>query len=413
MASVPRRSAEERTLQSAEEGGERPEHGVRGCIRFAGAELTLDYSERRSPVAIAEPPLTLSTHARFEGMSGTILIPPKRLRMIPREQRLAHEYSFFLHDQCAKLLVEHEQAETHVVKLTFVNDEEHSKFENLARASNPIDALRAIGRENEAKRVVLNSVTKGLVSDYLHHIFEALRCLERRKFVVALNLLRKPLVDSLLYLSWLLADEEGFYTTFTSRSPEDLTSTKLGNRRLEILKAALLSTSLAQVFEAAEIESVVYDKSNRAGLYWLMQRAVHLITTMHEAIKTEPENFNFIFKRYTDDDVYVGLYASLPLILLYTSHVIAELFDRIQPMDRGAKSAFNARTMAGFTLVKAGPGTAIVESILPQFAEGLTCSSCGTPPKFTRHNAVRAILSDTVRCAKCGRVSAFPLSWIL
>ena len=40
-----------------------------------------------------------------------------------------------------------------------------------------------------------------MVSDCLHHVYKALRCLEKRKVIVALNLLRKPLTDKFLYLS--------------------------------------------------------------------------------------------------------------------------------------------------------------------------------------------------------------------
>jgi hypothetical protein len=58
-----------------------------------------------------------------------------------------------------------------------------------------------------------------------------LQCLEKRKSVVALNLLRKPLMDSQVYLSWMLGDEDAFYEAFTSVDPEALTPRRLGHRR--------------------------------------------------------------------------------------------------------------------------------------------------------------------------------------
>ena len=55
--------------------------------------------------------------------------------------------------------------------------------------------------------MAINTITIGMVSDCLHHIYEALRCMERRKVVVAFNLLRKPLkvaaLRALMYqLTW-------------------------------------------------------------------------------------------------------------------------------------------------------------------------------------------------------------------
>jgi hypothetical protein len=56
-----------------------------------------------------------------------------------------------------------------------------------------------------------------LTSDFLHHVYEGLWCLEKRKIVVAFNVLRKPLKDNLTYLCWMLADPEDFYATYLCR----------------------------------------------------------------------------------------------------------------------------------------------------------------------------------------------------
>ena len=60
-----------------------------------------------------------------------------------------------------------------------------------------------------------------MVSDCLHHLYEALCCMEKRKVIVAHNLLRKPLTDNLMYLSWMLGDEDAFYAAFTAESGDD------------------------------------------------------------------------------------------------------------------------------------------------------------------------------------------------
>jgi len=344
--------------------------------------------------------------------SSVGLIPRKRLQWIPSSQRLAHEYCYFLHDSCVRVLVEYEKAEAHLVRFKFESKAEAEKFEAIADADSAVAGLRAIGRLEEARRVVLNTVTLALVSDCMHHIFEALRCMERRKFVVALNLLRKPLLDSLVFLSWMLGDEEDFYRTFTEQSPSGLTAKLVGNRRPLIISSALSKTEITDIIKADWVESTLFDPANKRGLYWLLQRAVHLITTQKVELRTEPENFNFIFKRHTDDDVYVGVYDALPGVLLYLSHIVMELFQRIQPMDEGAKRAFTVRSTGGYHLVRRSEAGLQIQHHFVNLLATLKCAACETSLKFTHHNCARILLNESFRCSTCRRVTPFPFAWL-
>lgn len=121
------------------------------------------------------------------------LIPRRRLRWIPKHLRLAHEYAFFLHDEAGRLLVEYEGAEAHFVKVKFKSKRDAKAFDNPEDSSG-LTVLRKLGYEKQARRVILNQITMAMVSDCLHHIYEALICLEKRKVIVACNLLRKPLL---------------------------------------------------------------------------------------------------------------------------------------------------------------------------------------------------------------------------
>jgi len=51
-------------------------------------------------------------------------------------------------------------------------------------------------------------------------VHEALKALEKRKFVVAFALLRKPLKQSLMFATWICADAQNFFTQL-ERSPAD------------------------------------------------------------------------------------------------------------------------------------------------------------------------------------------------
>ena len=282
------------------------------------------------------------------------LIPRQRLQHIPCGLRLAHEYCYFLHDECVRMLGQYEAARAHFVTVNFQSKVEASTFATLAK-DDSIAALRATGYPNEARRVVLNTITMAMVSDCLHHLFEALKCLEKRKSVVALNLLRKPLMDSLVYLSWMLGDEDAFYDTFASGDPEALTPRILGSRRQKIIAQALARTQIAELLEADFIWESIFDAGNAYGLYGLFQHAVHLITIQRIELRTSSENFNFIFKDPFDDDVYEDVYGHLPALLLYLSHVILALFDRVKPMDGGAKRALFVRPSASVSSRRIAP----------------------------------------------------------
>lgn len=85
-------------------------------------------------------------------------IPRNRLRWIPQDLRLAHEYCFFLHDKCVRLLAEYEAARAHIVTVKFRSKIENRNFAKIARES-PIDAMRATDYPEVARRVTLNTVT--------------------------------------------------------------------------------------------------------------------------------------------------------------------------------------------------------------------------------------------------------------
>jgi hypothetical protein len=251
-----------------------------------------------------------------------------------------------------------------------------------------------------------------MVSDCLHHIYEGLRCFEKRKIVVAFNLLRKPLKDSLLYLCWILGDEDEFYETFMSGVPEELTQKKLGNRRQGILTKAVNSTAVAPLIDPALLNQILFDRKSPQSLELAFQHAVHLVTDMHVELRTSPKNFTFIFKRYTDDDTYEGAYKWLPYVLLFLSHVIMGLFDRMRPMDEGAKSAHFIRTMFAYSIIEGADASSTMEYLERALSEKVKCARCASSIKLTRSNAIKVAVTDSFRCTACGKKNPFPFSYL-
>lgn len=340
-------------------------------------------------------------------------LPRAHLRGLPKPVRLAHEYCFFLHDETLRMLVEYEGARAHFVRHDFADAEQAQAYARLAETLHPIDAMRRLGLEAQARRVVLNQVVMAMTSDVLHHLYEGLRCLEKRKSIVALNLLRKPLIDNLLYLSWMCGDEDAFYEAFTNGGPQALQPKVLGNHRQDILAKAMAATEIAGLIDPAYVHETIFDAKNPYGLYRLFQHAVHLVTFDRLELRTEPENFNLIFKSPSDDDLYHAVYEQLPTLILFLAHVLSTLFDRMRPMDKGARTAFMVRSAQGYWLTQGGQAAEQSRSDLTKMlTANFRCGDCDTPLKMTDHNMARIILAETCRCTTCGTVSGFPVSWI-
>lgn len=343
--------------------------------------------------------------------TGINLIPRNRLSLIPKNLRLAHEYCFFIHDECTRILLEYESARAHAVNVKFRNERDSKIFSTKLAKRDPIAMMRSLGYEIEARKVVLNQITMAMVSDCLHHIFEALKCLEKRKVVVAFNLLRKPLTDNLLYLSWMLGDEDAFYLAFTKNSPRGITSSILKGRRSEIISKALAVTDISDILDSEYIDKILFDKSNPTGFQKLFQHAVHLVTVQEINLQTTPESFNFIFYGNDHGDLYEATYHVLPYVLLYISHVIFKLFERIAAPHGGSKTAFNVRSILGFYLLQGFDLEAYAVQRLSGF-KIIKCPDCQAPLKMTPHNAARLVLNESFRCVTCRRRHPFPFSWI-
>lgn len=306
------------------------------------------------------------------------IIPRKRLRWIPSKFKAAHEYCFFLHDECVRALVEYEGAQAHDVSFKFKRPQDAPAFERLAK-DNPIHAMRVLGYERQARKLVLNQVTMALVSDCLHHIYEALTCIERRKIVVAFNLLRKPLKDSLLMLSWMFGNEDGFYSAFASGNPELLSPKRIGNRRPMALNRCF--------------------KRPFTWLRWNMRSSARSLRISISYSSNTP--------------IPISMKGSIAGCLMCcctyrTSSWVCLI--AFAPWDEGGMDAFYVRSTNGYALAcDINTGT-ILADMKGWFGDRLICPKCKVPLNITRHNGLRILLGESIKCTWCGRVSPFPFS---
>ena len=337
------------------------------------------------------------------------LVPRNRLENLPEQVWAHHELCFFLHDECVRAMAEYETAGAHLERIEFSDPEEFGRFEALCEHTDTIEALRELGYANASKRVVLNTICIAMISDCLHHVYEGLRCFEKRKFVVGFNLLRKPLTENLLYLSWIYGNPDEFYVQFTRGDPTLLTLQELGEKRKRIYLETIKNLEHYYLFDADHLACIINSKRNEGGFQKFFQHAVHLITTWKGEIRTPSENFNFIFKNPADDDIYDFVYQHLPYVLLFMSHVFVGIFDRMQKMDETSKHLFHMRTMLAHDLISGADERRSLSNFEQKLTTYPSCSKCSTACKITLYNAVSMLLVSKFRCTSCRTVHPFLL----
>jgi len=122
-----------------------------------------------------------------------------------------------------------------------------------------LELLKKSGFNEASKHLVLAHLILGLTSDLLHFLFEGLCCLEKRKFAVALSLLRKPLKENMLFLAWLLGDPEDFLTRFEKDNYSSLNGLQQQRRR-ELLTLAGGQLATKDAFDGELIERMIFSK---------------------------------------------------------------------------------------------------------------------------------------------------------
>ncbi|UXK07034.1 hypothetical protein N5094_11375 [Shewanella putrefaciens] len=167
------------------------------------------------------------------------IIDEDRLTLLPDKYRVAHEFCFYLHDKLAQMLVEYD--------LNRIQDTVADAFEKVIVEAGQEDKFEDVDlleymKENELiepyRHHIVSHTIMALTSDMLHFIYEALTCLEKRKFSVAFSLLRKPLKEHLFFLSWILADEDDFISRFESNNHISFNGVTK-EKRIEIIGKAI------------------------------------------------------------------------------------------------------------------------------------------------------------------------------
>lgn len=200
-----------------------------------------------------------------------------------------------------------------------------------------------------------------------------------------------------------------FYCQFMHGDSKYLSQSKIGSDRRGIYSDAIRQLPYGDVFDAERIESLIYDRKHRYGFELFFQHAVHLVTIKYPELRTEPENFNFIFKDPRDDDLYELIYNSLPYLMLFMSHVVMGVFNEVHTMDDTSRTLFGTRSMLAYSLI-----------VIPEKDEALRqfhrvirylpkCQYRERECKLTPFNASRMLLRSEFRCTYCRKKNTFML----
>jgi hypothetical protein len=334
-----------------------------------------------------------------------------RLALIPRRYRERHELCFYVHDVMVSLLKQAETYRVSTVQYTFKNDAEAEAFK---KHNDPISFFLENGQRDVAMQITLNQVSLALYADLLHFVHEALKALEKRKFVVAFALLRKPLKQSLMFATWMCADSQNFFTQL-ERSPADYMEEKdlPKERRLELLKTAISRLENADFFDAQLIYDIVFDKNLETGLAPLFDKAAHLVTSRGALMKTEELNLNFIFKNLGDNDVYDTVYLRLAYILIYLMLVQVTLYSRMQGVKKTFSDWILLTSLGAYQSLFVKGRSPLIDSLNKALSEFLTCPHCRTDLRINKSYGARFFVTQELHCQRCNADHQFPLFWLL
>jgi hypothetical protein len=253
-----------------------------------------------------------------------------------------------------------------------------------------------------------------LTADMLNFIYEGLTALGKRKYVVGFATLRKPFRETLFYLSLLLADEDEFFRLFENGPSDGMKLREFRPAQREgIFQAALTTMLVDEVFDAKHLNRIAFDKSDPDGLAGLFDKAQHLVTSFNLNLRTEPLNFNFVFKDSRDADVFQASYPHIAYVLMYLFGVVTSLFSRALPIDKDHVGKLVLIMFAVYHSLFCRGRSPIVATVNRAFKDIMKCTVCDAEFTIDKAGAPRFFIAERMVCKRCGADTDFPILWLM
>ncbi len=342
-------------------------------------------------------------------------LPSERLQLLPESYWLHHEFCFYLHDSVLNLLIQYDKADKqNLVYNSFI---EVIKEKNLAEKFKDkclLDILKSMENPIAYKKHILGHTILALTSDMLHFLYEALSCIEKRKFSVAFSLLRKPFKEHLFFLSWILADEDDFIRRFESDNYKSFNFPKKFNQELrkKIIADAISRLHSKEAFDEDLIFKLIYSKNHEYGFEPTWQRATHLTTSMGDLLRTEDYSFNFIFENPSDDYYFDFLEGGLPYLMFYLMQVALACFNKIHVTNDKTVDHLIYSSLCVFECIS-DDKPELMDKTQEMFKEFLKCIHCNDELLLNKDNFSRILISEKFNCNGCKLENEFPFYWLL
>lgn len=335
------------------------------------------------------------------------LIADERMRGIPKKLRRVHEATFYFHDRLVEAIREVDKTGPRTISID-VPQEMIARLPSLSDMD-AIELLRAIGQPEKAKAIILGECVLALTVDALLFLQEALFAYEKGKLRVSLSLLRKPMKENLLYLEWILADEDDFLAAFAHKNRKVLSIDSLTpDRRKQLIAGAIAKCSNSSFLEPDVLYDTRYNKAAN-GLEPLWQKSQHLITAQSAHLLTEIENFNFIFIQPEEEkDLYEQVWLSYLMLTIHFYDVVCGALSRSYRLHEGAQSYDAFCKLAAMSLARGNLKDFhnVAEPFVAILNEHARCD-CGARPKVSAKQFARLLFTHKLQCESCGEDGDF------
>ncbi|GFP75391.1 hypothetical protein [Clostridium fungisolvens] len=242
-----------------------------------------------------------------------------------------HEIIVSILDNC----ITNNKMETEVV---FKSEEDAEKFQ---KSDDKILWLYKNRYIEEAKNLVGKNFFNAILREMCEFICESINALEKGKISVALSLQRKAFGDNLLYLEWLLGEEEKFLQLVANKRFDKYAVENISTRsKIDIMRDAIKKLDNQAFFSEINVQTY-YDMRYHINSDYSLQRIwdkVNILSTDgHFKKSTE---LNFVFSDEDNKIEYIDYYYKKVLILLYyTYNVVIKLYERfIRKLSQSTKA---------------------------------------------------------------------------
>ncbi len=312
----------------------------------------------------------------------------------------------------ASLLVQMEIQKAGHIRFEIETEEDR---ELLSSGIHILDFLDKSGRGDLERRAVVNHVCNALFADMLHFVYEALRALEKRKFTVALSLLRKPFKEGMLIVAQMCVDEVAFFDKMKADA-KNLLNFPRDRREAEIknlLSSAITASRGSSFTNADALYDAIFNFQNDLGLAGLFDKATHLVTEFKRN-QTEDYNLNFIFKNPEDDDIYAGgTYSQIAMVLLFIHIMQIELYGRMREPSKKYQNWMLFTSIGAFEALFTKGRSRMTNFVNTHFAEFMQCPVCEAQLRIKKADAPRLFIGERLDCDQCFTNQHFPFGWLL